>query len=58
MSCRYNLGKGNVVADALTTKSQHSLNTISITQITLLKELKSMNVQLEHMEKQMHNYQH
>jgi len=34
------------VADALSMKRQHSLNTVAITQTNLLKDLKSMGVQL------------
>jgi len=37
-------GNVNVVADALSMKSQRSLHLTNITQIILLKELKSMNV--------------
>ena len=58
LQIQYHLGKANVIADAMSRKSQHSLNTISITQITLLKEIKSMNVQLVTHNKQMYSYKH
>ena len=46
LQIEYHPGKVNVVADALSRKTQHSLNTILITQMTLLRELENISVQL------------
>jgi len=39
-------GKPNVAVDALSRKAQHSSNTVVITQLSLLKELEDLGVQL------------
>ena len=46
LQIQHHLGKANVVPNVLSRKTQHSLNTIMIIQMTLLKELESMGVQL------------
>ena len=46
LQIQYHLENANVAADASSRKTQHSLNTIVITQMSLLKELQSMGVQL------------
>jgi len=46
LQLQYHLGKANIVADALSRKMQHSFYNIMITQMTLLKELENMGVQL------------
>ena len=43
---QYHLGKTNVMANALSRKTQHSLNTIAITQLNLLRELEDLSIQL------------
>jgi len=42
----YHLGKSNAVADALSSKAQHSSNTVVITQLSLLKELEDLGIRL------------
>ena len=39
LQIQYQPGKANVMVDALSRKTQHSLNTIAMTQLNLLKEL-------------------
>jgi len=46
LQIQYHPGKVNVVVDALSRKAQHSPNTVVITQLSLLKELKDVGVQL------------
>ena len=46
LQIQYHLGKANVVADALSKKVQHSPNTVAITQLSLLKELDYLGIQL------------
>ena len=46
MQIQYHPGKANVVTDVLSRKTQDSLNTIVITQLSLLKELENLGVQL------------
>ena len=46
MQIPYHPGKVNVVADALTRKVRHTLNTVVITQLNLLRELEKLDVQL------------
>ena len=46
LQIQYHPGKANVVVDALSRKTQYSLNTIVITQMSLLNEYESMGVQL------------
>ena len=43
---QYHPGKANVIADALSRKAQHSLNTMVITQLSLLRELEDLGIQL------------
>jgi len=43
---QYHPGKANVIADALSRKAQHSLSTVVITQLSLLRELKDLRIQL------------
>jgi len=47
LQIQYHLGNGNVLADALSRKAQHSSNTVVITRLSLLKELKNLRIQLE-----------
>ena len=46
LQIQYHLGNGNAVQDELCRKTQDSLDTMGITQMSMLKELKSMRVQL------------
>ena len=46
------------MADALSRKPQHRLNTVVITQLHLLKKLKDLGVQLVSHDKQVFNYLH
>ena len=43
---QYHLGKPNVVIDVLSRKTQYSSNTVGITQLTLLRELEDLGIQL------------
>jgi len=46
LEIHYHPGKANVVADALSRKAQHSLNTIIITQSRVLEDLERLGVEL------------
>ena len=46
LQIQYYPGKANVVVDALSRKVQHSLNTVVITQLSFLKELEDLGIQL------------
>jgi len=46
LQIQYYPGKANVVADVLSRKAQHSLNTVVITQLSLLRELEDLGIQL------------
>jgi len=46
LQIQYHPGKVNVVVDALSKKTRHMLDTIVVTQLSLLKELKNLGVQL------------
>jgi len=46
LQIQYHPRKENVVVDALSRKSHHHLHNIKITEITLLNEIESMNIQL------------
>ena len=46
LQIQYHPGKANVVADALSRKVHHSLNTVVITQLNLLRELEDLGIQL------------
>ena len=43
---QYHPEKANVVADVLSRKAQHSLNTAVITQLNLLREFEDLGVEL------------
>jgi len=43
---QYHLGKANVIADALSWKTQHSSNIVMITQLSLWRELENLGIQL------------
>jgi len=43
---QYDPGKAHVIADALSRKAQHSSNTMVITQLSLLRELEDLGIQL------------
>ena len=45
LQIQYHPRTAKVVADALSRKSQHNLHILRVTQLTLLKELESMNGQ-------------
>jgi len=46
LQIQYHPGKANVVADALSSKAQHRSNTVMITQLSLLRELEDLGIQL------------
>jgi len=43
---QYHPGKANVVVDTQSRKAQHSSNMVVITQLSLLRELKDLGIQL------------
>jgi len=46
LQIQYQLGKVNVVADALSRKVHHCSNTAMITQLSLLREVEDLEIQL------------
>jgi len=46
LQIQYHPGKANVVAYALTRKAQHNPTTVVITQLSLLRELEDLRIQL------------
>jgi len=46
LQIQYHTGKANVVSDALSSKAQHSSKTMTITQLSLLKGLEDLGIQL------------
>ena len=46
MQIQYHPGKSNVLTDAVSRKAQHSLNTVVITQLSILIELEDLGIQL------------
>ena len=46
LQIQYHSGKANVIGDAPSRKPQHSPSTVLITQLSLLKELEDLGIQL------------
>jgi len=46
LDSHYHLGKGNILANALSRKAQHGLNTIIITQPRVLEDLERLGAKL------------
>jgi len=46
LQVQYHPRKANIVADALSRKAQHGSNSVVITQLSLLRELEDLGVQL------------
>jgi len=46
LQIQYHPGKTNIAADALSRKAQHRSNMVVITQLSLLRELEKLGIQL------------